>query len=158
MPAPKGKILSIAIASGKIGYVFLIDNMLMDWGLSVRASKTPGLAKCKAQEWIDFYRPDIVVVEKTAKYSRKSIRTHSLIEAVANLCTDRKQQFIAIERQQTYPNKYDEMDALCLQFPQISGWMPDKRQPWDAETNDAIYFEALSMAVTLIEPPVNLPV
>jgi len=158
MPAPKGKILSIAIASGKIGYVFLIDNMLMDWGLSVRASKTPGLAKCKAQEWIDFYSPDIVVVEKTAKYSRKSIRTHSLIESVIELCENIKQKHIVQEREKNYANKYDEMDALCLRFPQISGWMPPKRQALDAEANDAIYFEALSMAVTLNEPPANLPV
>ena len=156
MKSKEHKVLSIAVASGKMGYVFMINGKLMDWGLSVNAVKTPGLAKCKAEEWISFYQPDIVLTEQVAKYSRKSRRTHKLVEAVSRAFTRRRH--VSLERRQLYANKYDEMEALTEQFPQIVGWMPDKRQPEEAEVNDAIYFEALSMALQLQEPPTNLPI
>lgn len=152
------KVLAIAASAGKIGYVFMSQDKLMDWGLSVKACETVGLAKCKADEWISFYRPDVVITEKTLPYSRKSKRTGKLIEALGIAAKQQKTFHCQVIRQQRHANKYEEAESLAERFPQITGWLPERRQAWEGEANDTIYFEALSLALEYREPPANLPI
>ena len=78
------KILAMAVATGRIGYVYLLGNKLKDWGLSRKASKNAMLAGTQAHIWIDELSPDIVITESVPKSSTKSMKTCELIEAVAN--------------------------------------------------------------------------
>lgn len=46
------KVLAIAAATGRVGYVFLIGGKLRDWGLSRMASKSPARAAAQTQTFV----------------------------------------------------------------------------------------------------------
>ena len=159
------KVLSIAVASGKTGFVFMVDGVLMDWGMSHAAAATPGNAKSKAYVWIRFYRPSVVVIEQQHKFSRKGKRVHAIVEAIAAITTAQQIPLTRIIREQGHQNKYEEIDALCEDFPKNEAWAPHKRTAFESETRETIIFEALAMAIQYLEcrndratPPGNLPV
>jgi len=158
MTTNEHKLLAIAVASGKIGYVFIINGKLMDWGLSKQASATPGMAKCRVLDWLDFYRPDVVVTEKQHRFSRKSEMTHSVIEGVTMAVKNKGVHLVEVERERLHKNKYEEIDALAVQFPNLAGWAPHKRRAWESEMRETILFDALAMAIQYREQPANLPV
>ena len=138
------KTLSIAASSGKVGFVFLIENELLDWGLSVKASKSPELAAKQAKKWIDYYQPDLIITEKITTHSRKSAHNHAVIRAIADEAVDADAQHIEVDRVQEYANKYAEAEALGAIYPTISNWVPKKRKLWEAEPKNMVLFEALS--------------
>lgn len=150
------RVLALAAASGKVGYVFLIGGVPRHWGLSVKASKSPENAQAYAAKLITSYQPDCVVTERLTKYSRKSPNNRAVISSFVNAIDD--QLHIELERLQSYGNKYDEISALARQFPQMAPWSVPKRPIWLAEHRNTIIFEALSMAVQLNEPPADLPI
>ena len=150
------RVLALAAASGKVGYVFLIGGEPQDWGLSVKASQSPENAEVYAAKLIKQYQPDCVITEQITKYLRKSPENIALIRSFGKAMTT--QLYVEVERIQEYANKYDEMAALAEQFPQLAPWAVAKRKIWIAEHRNTIIFEALSMAVQLGQPPKNLPI
>ena len=152
------KILSVAVAAGKVGMIYLVDGELMDWELSSTAALSSEGVKKKTQGWINFYQPDITVSELITKHSRKSDHTHGLIRAVARCAVAADTYHIEIERYATHANKYEEIKELCIQLPQIAAHAPTMPKTYMPEPKATIYFEALSMALQLGEPPTNLPV
>lgn len=139
------KTLSVAASSGKVGFVLLIDDELKDWGLSIKASKSTGLAADKAKEWTDFYQPDVVITEQITKHSRKSQHNQQVIHAIARTAINSDAQHIEIERTQDYDNKYVEAQALAEKYPPIAKWCPKPRRLWEAEPKYMVLFEALSL-------------
>ena len=75
MKVPRAKVLSVAVASGRIGMAFFVDQALMDWDLSVKGSRSQAQAQDLIRRWYSFYQPDVVVVEKLGPQTRKSGRT-----------------------------------------------------------------------------------
>lgn len=157
MTSKSRKVLSIAAAAGKIGMVYLIDGELMDWELSSCAALSTDQTARKAAKWIEFYRPDQVVIEKITPHSRKSTHTHALISAIGKVANTYSTKLVAVERVPTHANKFEEIKELCIQFPQIAHHAPKKPEIWMPEPKATIYFEALSMAVQLGIAPPNLP-
>lgn len=139
------KTLSVAASSGKVGFVLLIDGELKDWGLSIKASKSPTLAANKAQQWIAFYQPDVVITELVTKHSRKSQHNQQVIQAIAQTVIKSDAQHIEAERIQTYDNKYVEAQTLAEQYPAIANWLPKPRKLWEAEPKNMVLFEAISI-------------
>lgn len=157
--ALRGKrVVSIAVASNRVGMVYLVDGELMDWEYSSTAAQSQVNAGKKASEWIEFYCPDLVITERVHPHSRKSDSTHALIKAVAHKAKDSGKNFLSVERITIYANKYDEIADLSIQFPQIAHLAPERPPIWMPEPKATIYFEALSMALSLQNPPDNLPI
>ena len=145
------KVLAIAAATGRIGYVFFISGKLRDWGLSRKASKSPALAAAQTKMWIEQLSPDAVVTEKVAKTSAKSAKTKYMIEAI-NMVASREQLLdIQVARVSDFKNKYDEAKHLGERFPEMSIWVPRPRRIWEPEPRNTILFEALSLACTAME-------
>ena len=71
------RVLAIAVATGRVGYVFLAGRRLRDWGLSRKASSSPELAAAQARRWIEALEPDVVVTETVAAGSRKGEKTRT---------------------------------------------------------------------------------
>lgn len=142
------RLLSIAVAYGRVGYIFFVGDELKDWQLSKTASDSPRNARTKTREWIDFLKPNIVVTENVGMKSRKSPKTIRRIHAVAGVAKSADLMDTTVIRKQPFKNKYLEAEALCQRYPQIKNWKPKARKLWRPESRNTIYFEALSMALT----------
>ena len=142
----KLKILAIAVATGRIGYVFLKGKKLRDWGLSRKASKAPELAARQAQTWINELKPDVVVTEKIEAGSRKGRKSKELIAAIARAAAHNYLLDVSVRRLRAFKDKYTEAKALAAEFPELVPWLPKKRRIWEPEPRNTVYFEALVLA------------
>ena len=158
MTNQNAKMLSVAVAAGKVGMVYMIDGELMDWEFSSKASHSIPQMQKKIEQWINYYQPDLLVTEKIDKHSRKAKPTRALIAQLIATSEQLKTRVVTVERYSTYANKYDEIKELAMQFPQVAELAPEQPPIWMPEPKTTIYFEALSMAVKSFAPPHNLPV
>lgn len=145
-------MLAIAVATGRVGYVFLSGTELMDWRMSKKASHSRKNAIRQVEQWIDRTRPDVVVTEDVSKRSRKGARSKRLIASIADVAFNRPLLDVTVERVPGSQNKYEEAKALAAQFPQILPWLPKQPRIWEAEPRSTVYFEALGMALKVIDP------
>ncbi|MEQ1899549.1 MAG: hypothetical protein ABL866_02330 [Devosia sp.] len=139
------RLLGIAASHGKIGFAYLVDGELMDWGLSVRASKSFEEAFKRVTAWTIYYRPDIVVTERVEQQSRKGAHTRTLIRAAESAANNADADYVEMILPAHGPNKYAAAAALAAEFPQIEPWLPRKRRAWEPEPRNIIYFEALAL-------------
>ncbi|HHG90306.1 MAG TPA: hypothetical protein ENJ90_07520 [Devosia sp.] len=144
MTAPR--ILGVAVASGRVGYVLLAGSTLKDWHVSYTASKSPAKAAELAQKWINQLEPDILVSEKVENAAKKSKRTKEIISAIARTAEHNYLLDVSVVRAHDYANKYEEASALAKQYPEIQAWLPKKRRFFDNEPRNTVLFEALSFA------------
>jgi hypothetical protein len=137
--------MGIAIGSGKIGFGYLVDGELMDWKLSIDASRSEEAAYALATKWIGYYQLDVVVLEDP-DVSRKGSHSRVLHDAVVLAANELEVEVALVQREQLAPNKYAEAAALAKEFPQLAAWLPDKRRLWEKEPRNIILFEALALA------------
>ena len=145
------KILAMAVATGRIGYVFVIGDKLKDWGLSRKASRSPALAALQAETWLNHLKPDIVITEKVPPLSTKSQKTRSLIEAIQSIAASANVLDMFVARNSLFSNKYAEAAHLGERFPEISAWVPRPRRIWEPEPKNTVLFEALALATIVID-------
>ena len=144
-------VLSVAAATGKIGYVFLIDGEPYDWGVSPKASRSPKLTHQHVTEWIDYYQPQLLVTERVGPQSRKKDVTRALVNTIWKAGQDAEIKWACVDRIQKYQNKYVEAEALAVRFPELTAWLPKTRRLWESEPRRIIIFEALSMALSVVD-------
>ncbi len=144
-------VLAIAAATGRIGYVYFVGHQLSDWGLSVAASKDPNRAARMTRKWIDLLDPDVVITEKVGGSSRKGTAARCLIEAISGAASDASVNDVRVRRIQRYQNKYEEADIIAERFPEIQPWKPKRPRLWESEPRNMIYFEAIALALDVID-------
>lgn len=146
----KLRVLAIAVRTGRVGYVFLVDGELSDWRLSKKASKSNNNAAEHAKMWITNLKPDVVVTEKVAKHGTKSRTTRQRIDAIAKVAAKIKLLDVSVPRVSLFKNKYEEAASLGIRFPEIAAWVPKKPRLWETEPRNTVYFEALVLALQVI--------
>jgi len=144
------RLLAIAAATGRVGYVFFIGKHLSDWRVSEKAAKLPISAAGEVQKWINELRPDVMVTEKPGPRSRKDGKTLKLNSAIERTAAQNYLLDISAERKPKHPNKYDEAKDLAKRYPEISAWLPKKRRFYDNEPRNIVLFEALMLAETIL--------
>ena len=151
-------VLAFAVASGKVGYVYIADGMLQDWGITVKAAQDGSQLVGFAQGLITNLRPNIVVTENTGHGSRKGAHTKRLIRSLAELASHNCVLDVSVNRPRTFPSKYEEADALAAQYPEMLGYLPaQKRSILDFEPRSMVLFEALALAEEIMAgPPTDL--
>ena len=142
------RVLGFAIGSGKIGFAYLVDGELMDWRLSIKASRSFDGAFKQALEWIIYYKPELVVFEEIDTSTRKGAHSLSLIQAVESAANNANVEIARMPRPSIGPNKYAGAAELAAEFPQIASWLPHPRRLWETEPRNIIYFEALALVWT----------
>ena len=142
----KQRVLTIAAASGRVGYVFLENMSVLTWGLSRKASRGEAEAAACAAAWIEQLRPDVVVTERVLPRSRKAPLTRAVIGAIATVAERADLLHLSVARWQGYPSKFAEAEALARDHPELAHLVPKPRQPWDTEPRTTVYFEALALA------------
>ena len=147
------RVLAIAVATGRVGYVFFVDDQLTDWKMSRQASKSTAQAVGVVQQWIIDLRPGVVVTEKIHAAMHKGERTKDIIDAIAEIASHNYLLDVSVPRRQDYANKYEEAAALALLYPDIMPWLPEKRRYFDNEPRSTVLFEALSLALGVIQRP-----
>ena len=145
-------VLSIAVASGKVGYVFLSGGQLQDWGITQKAARSHSDLVGLAQELMTKLRPDVVVTEKLVTGCRKGRRTKALIRSLAELASHNGVLDVSVPRQHNYATKYEEAQDLAKSYPEVTGYLPDHpRRIYEFEPRAMVLFEALSLAQQVIK-------
>ena len=148
------RVLSIAVASGRAGYVYLVGGQLCDWGITVRAAKSATELAGFVQSLINELKPDVVVTEKCDEECRKGIRSRKLIQTIAETASHNYVLDVSVTRPRTYPSKYEEAEQLAKRYPDVAGYLPErKRRIFDFEPRGMIIFEALALAERVIFGP-----
>jgi len=151
-------VLAIAVASSKVGYVFLHDDALQDWGITVKAAKSSSDLVELVQRLINELQPDVVVTEDCRVDCRKGKKTKMLIASVAELASHNTVLDVAVSRPRRFQSKYEEAEALAALYPEIAGYLPvRKRRIFDFEPRGMVLFEALALAEEVMKgPPTRL--
>ena len=147
------RVLSVAVATGRIGYVFLVDGILRDWRLSKKATKSAELAARQVEVWIERVGPHVVITEAVSQQSTKSRKTREIIDVVGRVAADMGFLDVKVERVSTFKNKYEEAAVLGARFPEIAAWVPKKPKIWESEPRNTVYFEALALALDVVNAP-----
>ena len=150
-------ILAFSPTTRGIGYaVFEGPKNPLDWGVKeARASKN---SRCinRVKEIIEFYRPEVVVIENAGKANRRGLRVHRLlkdIDVAAKQCNVT-----------SYPISKETIDGVFAQFnahtkfqraARVIEWLPDlksltprERKPWMSEDYRMGIFDAMILALT----------
>ena len=151
-------ILAVAVASGKVGYVFLQGGRLQDWGITVKAASNSSELVGFVQRLINDLRPDVVVTEDCGDGCRKGKRSKRLIRSLAELASHNAVLDVSVPRPRTYQSKYEEAQSLSEAHPEIAGHLPaQKRRIFDFEPRGMVLFEALALAEEVMKgPPTRL--
>lgn len=149
--ATRLRVLAIAAATGRVGYALFIDGNLCDWGMSRKASKSPAHAVKQVEAWIDRFRPGVVVTEDIRSRRKKGRKTNRVLEAIAFVAESADLLDVRVPRNSVHRNKYEEARALGERFSIIKSWVPAKRRIWEAEPRSTIVFEALGLAVQVVD-------
>lgn len=144
-------MLAVAAASGRVGYVFLVNGTLYSWQLSRKAAQGPEDAARLTKSWIDRLHPTVVVTEKITKRCRKGKTVQALIEAIARVAEHEPLFDVSVPRQCRYANKYVEAEALVDRFPELRPRLPKPRKLWDSEPRNTTIFEALALALEVVD-------
>ena len=85
-------------------------------------------------------------------HHRKGVRNCSIIEAIGTCLETHDVFHIWVDRKQNYKNAYQEATSLSERYPGLLPWRPEKPKIWQCEHRHLVYFEALSMALQVLEP------
>lgn len=147
-------ILSIAVASGKAGFVLIQDGKLRDWGITVKAAKSGADLVGFVQNLINQLQPDVIVTEDCKQGSRKGKRAKKLIASVSALASHNTVLDVSVARPRVYPSKFEEAQALAARHPEIAGYLPThRRRNFDFEPRSMVLFEAVALAEEVTKGP-----
>lgn len=149
----KGRVLAIAVASGRVGHVLLEAGCVVNLGMSRKASSGESEARAYAAQQIEVLRPDVIVTERLVRRSKKGKKSRSIIGAITSVADVADVQNAEIVRGRSYQNRFDEAADLVERYPEMRPYLPDVRKPWEAEPKALIYFEALSLVESLFGMP-----
>lgn len=152
MVAEAGTVMALAADHYRIGFAVFTDGELKDWGLSEKAAGSQGDAADKVARWIKLYRPDLILTEMLTPQTRKGDHARLLIEALAETARQSGALQHSVLRVQNFANKYEEIEAICLRYPQITLWAPAPRKFYEKEPRETIYFEAIALALAHSPP------
>lgn len=147
------RILAIAAASGRVGYVYLVGGKLKDWRISGVAARSPSRAAEQTQKWINRLKPEVVVTENAEEAAQKGEKTRAIVRAIAETAEHNYVLDVSVTRSHDYANKYEEAAELAKQHPEIEAWVPKKRRFFDNEPRNTVLFEALSLADAVMRGP-----
>lgn len=147
------RVLAVAVATGRIACVFLIDGQLKDWRQSRIAALNTKTATRVVQSWIDDLGPDLLISEHPDTAHRKGRRAKAILQTIGEVFDAAEGLNVQLARTQGYQNKYEEAKALIKKYPELLPWLPLKPPIWLPEPRQTMYFEALSLVEQVTAKP-----
>ena len=157
-PLKQKRILGIDPSTRGFGFAILEGpGSLIDWGVKhVRGNKNERCLML-AEDLIERYQPDLVVVEDCAdKHCRRAQRVRELIESILKLAKGRSIKTRSFSRQAMRAafsqfgavTKHQIATAIAKHFPELAARMPPFRKPWMSEDDRMSIFDAVALALT----------
>ncbi|MCK0103222.1 hypothetical protein [Pseudohalocynthiibacter sp. F2068] len=154
MPGEGGRVLSVAVRTGRMACVVIDDGNLIIWDASRKAVKTEAQAARKLRRWICEFRPDVLVTENPDSAGQKRGAQLRILKTLGTVAEDQPILNMMVRRQKHFKNAYLEAEDLGQQFPDIKHLVPKKPPIWKSEPYNLACFEALALArdAGLLEP------
>ena len=147
-------ILAVAVASGRVGYVFLRGTQVQDWAVTTTVSgKTTDLVAF-VQELINTLKPNVIVTERCDEDCRKGPNTRRLIQSIAQLASHNYVLDVAVTRPRPFQSRYEEAADAVTRHPDLIGYLP--QQKWrffETEPRNMVVFDALALAEAIRNGP-----
>ena len=148
------KVLSVAVSSGRVGYVFLEGTQLLDWAVTTTVSGKASDLVAFVQELINTLKPDVVVTERCDEDCKKGKRSQRLIASIAELASHNYVLDVSVPRPRHFRSKYEEAKSAVKRHPELIGHLPKrKRRFYEFEPRNMMVFEALALAEEVINGP-----
>lgn len=146
------RLMAVAAATQRIGFVCIQDGKVIDWAMSRAASRSPKKAAKRLRGWIANTKPDAVITERLDKNTRKGAHARDIIEALAREAEHHELYDISVVRKRRFANKYEEAAAYAARFREVAHLLPSRPRLWQSEPKKMIYFEAIALALAVIDP------
>ena len=150
MVADAPLLLALGVRRGRIAALLLAGETIEGWVSSNWGGRSPDNAAVKLKDWIATYTPDIVVSENPDTTS-KGARHTALLQSLARAGEDADVLNLLVVRERSYTNLYEEAEALVARFPALEPKRAKKPRIWEGEVRSLIYFEALALALQVID-------
>lgn len=144
--------LGFAAAYRRVGVVYFADNDVQFCQMSRKAALDCRYTQSFAQQMIDTFSPDVIVTECFAKARHKGQHTKQVICVLGDVAERNPILNVAVERRQSYQNKYEEATALAKRYPALAAMTPTRRL-YDNEPRSTVIFEALSLIEAIRSNP-----
>jgi hypothetical protein len=142
-------VLSVAVSTGRVAYVYLEDHVPRRWGMSRKAAKDPCTAARIVGSWVDDLAPDLLVSENPERANRKGFGVRAILEVIGEVFEQAAGLNMCLTRVQPFENKFEEAQVLVRRYPMLKHLCPQKPPIWMPEPRNISYFEALSFAEQL---------
>jgi hypothetical protein len=144
------RYVALAVSTGRVGFVCLTKDGLIDWGISKKAARNGTEAACYAETLIARYQPDVLVLEHLRYAAKKGAKSAELSEAIARVAADHLLFDVSVKRPHRFANKYVEADYLVQRYPELKPWLPRKRRFFETEPWNMVLFEAVVLGLEAI--------
>lgn len=143
--------LAVAAKTGQICYVLIVDGKVQDWRRSRKGSKSDKNAAIILKQWLAELKPDIFISENPDTATRKGQRQRNILKVFADIGADYNCLNMAVSRENTYKNKYEQAKAIGKHYREIEAFVPTQPPIWLPEPRAMIYFEALSLVRLVLD-------
>jgi len=150
MAAKARRILAVAARQDQLCALYMLGEKIEDWCASRQGGSSAGVAVLQLRRWYKTYQPEILISENPDTATRKGEKNINILKAIAAESKDYNAPNFLVTRQQRYKNLYEEAEALAERYPDLAPKLKEKPQIWESEPRDVIYFEALSMALQVL--------
>ena len=152
-----GRTLAIDPTRQGFAYVLLETSVLVDWGQGNIYPKGDEDFVGRVFLLVDRCKPDLLVLEGP-EGSRRGDRAKRLVHKTERHATLRELPVAVVTRPEiqerfshTGKTKWEIACALTKRYPELEWKLPPKRKPWQSEDERMNIFDALSMAVTVLD-------
>lgn len=137
----------LAFAAGyrRISFVLIEDGLLATWHTSNIAAKSPDTAREFANEFINLFQPNVIVMEKLETTKRKGRNARLLLQEIYGQAEKAEGHFLSLKREKAFRNRQAEAEHLASLFPEVANKVP-RRDYCKNEPHHMVLFEALALA------------
>ena len=157
MLASNERTLGVALRSTGLAMALFVGEEIVTARVSAVAAKA-GYGKTKEVlgNWLTRYQPDLVVIEDYRTAARKGPRQRRALRHLPAFARRFPCEVMVIERRKTHANLYIEASALAIRFPSLEDRVPRKPELWEREPHFVSMFEAVTLAVNVLDDPDRL--
>ncbi|MBI1784309.1 hypothetical protein HYR69_04120 [Candidatus Sumerlaeota bacterium] len=152
------RILAIDPSTKGFGFVVLeAPEKLVDWGIKEAQGNKNAHCRRQISFLVDFYQPDLIVLEDITHGSRRCDRVRELILEIHEFGREHNLQTRSVSKadlRKTFEStgattKDDIAKVLAERFPELALRLPVPRRPWDGQNPNMAIFGAVGMAVAV---------
>ena len=145
------RTMALASRSKRLACLIFAGTDLKAWHCSYQGAQSPEAAAAQFKIWLQKYKPDVVVFESLRSAKRKGLRQKLILKALYSVARSRRIKCHKVRRGKTHRNRYDEAATLVKRFPTLKHLVPKKPAIWQAEARTIVLFEALALAIPVID-------